>query len=338
MSKKTKTKGKETLHSTVAVTLPEPTAEEQRLLEINVALAESQLAALLAQGQFQAEQFELLGPVFDLLAGQIGAEAGAMSPEEQEQLFRDQFDLERQAKETLDELLAGELERIRAGGSATPEQRELIEAAVEAGIEAGESDINQAMEQGLQMLSRELSPRLGLRPSDTPVVERGARIVSEGVRQKGQLQREMRGEQARMLLEYPLQSAQVYGNLAQQQQRLQEQTRQFQANLRQMAFNNRLALTGQVGTQGLQLASIGNAVGALSAAQAPRLSQPTTTTDAQRNWEVNTKSSGGFLGTAIQGLSLAGKLAGGIGEALSGGGWSGGLKGFGSGVNPPTVP
>lgn len=314
---------------TTTVKLPEPTPEEKQLLETNVSLAEEQLNAILSQGKFQQAQLDLLQPVFDALQGQIGAEAGALTPDQQEELFRDQFDIEKQAKGAIDELLAGELERIRAGGAPTQEQRDLIRQATEAGIAAGQSDINKATTEGLQMLARELSPSLGLRPSDTPIVERGARIVAEGIRQQGQLETTLRGQEAQQLLQYPLESAQVYGGLAEVQQRLAEQTRQFQANLRQMAWNNRLALTGQIGQQGLGLASIGNPVGALQVVQMPRLAQTSTTTTGRSR----SQTSGMTVGEFGQLVSGTGALATGVGSVMAGGG----AAGAGATV-PPTVP
>ena len=129
--------------------------------------------------------------------------------------------------ETSDELLAIQLERIRAGGQATQQEIDLINTITERALASGETDISRFTQAGLEQLREELAPQLGLRPSDTPLLDRGGRVVAEGGRQQGQLVSALRGQQAESQLNFPLARAQALGGLTQAQQALAEQALQF---------------------------------------------------------------------------------------------------------------
>lgn len=153
-----------------------------------------------------------------------------------------------------DELLQAELARIRQGPQATDRQRELIAAVTEAALTTGRSDITRFRDLNLEALRDELAPSLGLRPSDTPILDRGARIGEEAQRQSGQLETSLRGLQAQAELNFPLQAGQLQSAQTQFQQSMTEGARRFQEQLRQQAFTNRLNLTGQLGGQQIALA------------------------------------------------------------------------------------
>ncbi len=165
-----------------------------------------------------------------------------------------------------DELLQDMLDRIRAGGAATPLEIELINSATEQALALGESDITRFLKEGLTQLREELAPQLGLRPGDTPILDRGGKAVAESARQQGQLVRDLRGQQFSARLGFPLQRAEVLGglNLGQQganlgTRGLVEEGRQFNAGvglagaeLRELArqFNAGLGFSGaQLGEQ-----------------------------------------------------------------------------------------
>lgn len=135
---------------------------------------------------------------------------------------------------------AGQFESLISGfsGAATPEQRSLIDETFERTLAAGESDILRFQGQATEQLREELAPQLGLRPGDTPIQDRGARIAEESVRQQGQLSNLLAGQRAGTLLQFP--------------QAIQE----FQSQLQQNAFLNRLQLGGAQATAGLGLAGV----------------------------------------------------------------------------------
>lgn len=198
------------------------TPEQRELINRQVELADFQLAELKRQRRFQGQAFE---------SAESTAEALDRPDAVQQELLDDQLD------------------RIRAGGQATPEEIDLINQAVEQALAAGETDIERFRSEGLESLREELAPQLGLRPGDTPILDRGGRIVAESQRQQGQLVSGLRGQQALSRLNFPLQRASTVGVL---NQNLQE----FQSRLRQSAFTNRLQLAGARSTAGLGLAGV----------------------------------------------------------------------------------
>ena len=94
------------------------------------------------------------------------------------------------------EILQIRLEELRRGGAASPEQLRLIEEAGGAALEAGGVDIERFRTESLDALRNELAPSLGLRPSDTPILDRGGRVAAEATRQGGQLSSRIRQAQA----------------------------------------------------------------------------------------------------------------------------------------------
>lgn len=223
---------------TTTTTTPILSAEQQRLAETQVDLAEFQLQELQNQQAAQAEAFGAVEPAaagFDeFVAQQSGQDVSGVQGE----------------------LLEDQLARIKAGGQATDEEIRLINEATTRALAAGETDINRFLEQNLETLRDELAPQLGLRPGDTPILDRGARVAGEASRQQGQLVNTLRGQQALSLLNFPLQRTATLGTLARGQQDVTQNIQQFQAGLRQSAFVNRLQLAGARSTAGLGLAGV----------------------------------------------------------------------------------
>lgn len=231
--------------STTTVVDP-PTAEETALTVKQTELAQFQLEELRRQTDLQAAEQERLEPLIAQL----------------EELQPLQLDL---AKQNLtralelgpiqDELLQLELENIKRGGAATPAQIELIGQATELGIEAGESDIAKFQKDATERIAQELAPALGLRPTDTPVIDRASRIAEEAVRQQGQLVTGLRQAEATAKLNFPLVAQQLQSAQTQFQQNLARSTQEFQGQLRNAAFLNRLRLSENPQRFGLGLAT-----------------------------------------------------------------------------------
>ena len=215
-------------------TVDPPTAEETALTVKQTELAEFQLVELRRQVDLQEAEQERLEPLLQQL----------------EELQPLQFELAQQDLQRAlelgpiqDELLQLELENIKRGGAATPEQEQLIGQATELGIERGESDIAKFQKDATERIAQELAPALGLRPTDTPVLDRAARIAEEAVRQQGQLVTGLRQAEATAKLNFPLAAQQLQSSQTQFQQQLAEATSQFQGQLRNSAFLNRLRLS-----------------------------------------------------------------------------------------------
>ena len=268
-------------------TVDPPTAEETALTVKQTELAQFQLDELRRQTDLQAAEQERLAPLIAQL----------------EELQPLQLDLAKQDLSRAlelgpiqDELLQLELENIKRGGAATPTQIELIGEATERGIELGESDIAKFQQDATERIAQELAPALGLRPTDTPVIDRASRIAEEAVRQQGQLVSGLRQAEATAKLNFPLAAQQLQSAQTQFQQNLAQSTQEFQGQLRNAAFLNRLRLSESPQRFGLGLAT-GVSVPSLGRA-------PTGST---------TRTSGGGLGLS------------GIGSILSGVGAIGGL-------------
>lgn len=217
----------------------DPTPEETALVEKQTELLDFQLAQLQKQAEFQTTAFDQASGLLDLQQAEV------------QRIADRRAELEPVQQEMLDRLLA----QVRSGGQATPEQIALIDQATEAALEAGESDIGRAERSALETLREELAPARGLRPTDTPILDRGARVAEEATRQRGQLARDLRGAAATARLNFPLAAgSQLFGQASALQNFAQAQE-QFSQQLRESAALNRLNLTQSKGGLGLGLAT-----------------------------------------------------------------------------------
>ena len=243
--------------STTVVTPGQKSPEEIALNKKQVELAQAQLDAISKQGVFQDELFAAAKPLIEqqslLLQEQLKFETDPVR----------QAEIQRQL-EVQGQLLDASLKHIEQGTRATPEQEALIEEIRSTQLATGESDISRFRDQSLESLREELAPSLGLRSTDTPILDRGARVAEEATRQQGQLERGLATTAAGARLNFPLAAGQFQAQQLQFQQGLSLATSQFQEQLRQQAFNNRLNLgrsiggvLGQSGSSGLGLAGIG---------------------------------------------------------------------------------
>ena len=123
----------------------------------------------------------------------------------------------------------------------------LINQAIEMALASGTSDINTAFQESLDILKQNLAPSLGLRPGDTPILDRGGKLALEASRQKTQLSRGLRGQQA-----------------------------QFLQDLEQRSFSNRAQLLGAIQGGGLGLAGMGGSGNTLAALTSGRINQQST--------------------------------------------------------------
>lgn len=278
------------------VKLPAPTAEEKALLSQQLKLASSQLDNLSQVGDFTADVFQKMLPE---LVGQINQ----FLPQQQ-QITGDTLDFAGMQVSAQGELLQSELDAIRNGVALTPEQEKLISDSANASIQSGLSDIGAFRDESLRTLAQETAIGRGLRPEDTPILDVGGRVINESTRQASDFISNVRAQEAQQKLQYPLAAGQFQAERTQAQQTFGANTMSFIEQLRQQAFQNRLALTTTAGGIGLDLAKIGPNPSTLAGLQNVRTASATTTG----------KQSGNFLDI----LKAGGALAGGIGGLATG--------------------
>jgi hypothetical protein len=98
---------------------------------------------------------------------------------------------------------------------------------------------------------------LGLRPGDTPILDRGGLIAAEALRQQGVLGNVAGQAAAQARLSYPLAASQLQSQQTQAQQTFGNALSQFQQQLNQQAFQNRLLLSQQLGGISTQAGQFG---------------------------------------------------------------------------------
>lgn len=274
--------------------------EERALLDIQRKIAERQLAAIDQLTPYQQELLQTSLEDIRATTASNRAVEGAVNPAERAALARSDFERAQRFGPIQDELMQIQIEQARLKGAASPEQRALIQTVADRAIESGSADIDLATERGIGLIADELANSRGLRLTDTPIAREATLLSRSGADQKANLIRNLRAGQATAELNYPLAVQQVQSASNLGTQSVADAAARFQEDLRQRAYQNRLALTGQVSGTGIGLASIGSPSAALSALAANK----------GRTSTVNT--------TSGIGLSDIGQAAGGIGGAILG--------------------
>jgi VIT1/CCC1 family predicted Fe2+/Mn2+ transporter len=240
------------------VNTPAPkTAEETELDKVNLELARKQLANVDALQPFQIELLSLASTELKRQGASQAALDAAVSPADQAAFAKEEFDRSRRLGPIQDELLQLQLDSLRRGGAATPEQLAQIKAATDAGIEAGSADIDASTQRGIGLIADELANSRGLRLSDSPISSEAALLAREGQIQKGTLTKNLRAAELTAALNHPLAVQQLQSGINLNQQALNDAAARFQADLRQRAGLNRMALIGQGSQTGIGLSSIG---------------------------------------------------------------------------------
>lgn len=254
--------GAEADEKTTQVNTPPPTADEQELIKLNTQLAQLQLQNMNALQPFQKQLLESSMSELTRQNALNSALDSAITPQQQADAAKADFQRQQSLGPIQDELLQLQLQAARQGGRATPEQLQAIKEATDAGIAAGTSDIDASTQRGIGLISDELANARGLRLSDSPISSEAALLAREGLIQKGSLVKNLRAGQATAALNYPLAASQVTSGINLSQQGVAAAAQQFQADLRQRAASNRMALFGTSSNSGLGLASIGSGIGA----------------------------------------------------------------------------
>lgn len=287
---------------TSTTNIPPMSQEERDLINLNAELTKRQLTSIDQLAPFQQQMLQIALDQMQQQAAQDKVINGAVSPEEQAALTRQQYQSALKAGPMQDEILQRQLDTIRLNGAASPEQLAMIKSAADTAITSANSDIDANTSRGIGLISDELANSRGLRLSDSPMSSEAALLAREGEIQKGGVEKSLRANQANATLNYPLAVQGVQTASANASSQIAQAAQTFQQTLRQKAFENRMSITGNATSTGLGLASVGGGNAALSAL-------------ANRNLAGATKT-----GTETRGLGLAdySNLAGGIGSAMYG--------------------
>lgn len=292
----------------------EQTPEEKEYNRVQIDLAKQQLRLVEEQHGWQSEIYNITRPLlakYGLMVDQQFDEWNSPEAADLRTRYRDlesaQLDAQMRMLPIQEELMQMQLDEIRRGGRATEEQKRLIGEITDRAIETGDIDINRFLNQGLGQIREELAPARGLRPTDSPMLDAGGRVLEEAIRQKGQLTSQMRGAQANAELNFPLNASQVFSAQNQWQQNFGAQMGQFIAQQRGQADANRTQLMTQLFTSPMSAGEQGLSL--INASRPSPVSFPRNTTET-------TKTSSG------------GSILGGIGGLLSGIGSLGGTGGI----------
>ena len=254
------------------------TPEEIELVKINTELAKKQLANIDQMAPFQKEMLDL--SLADLRRQGVESAAldAAITPEQRAAAAKSDFERNQRLGPMQDELMQMQLDQLRQGGRATPEQLAQIKAATDRGIEAGTGDIDISTGRGIGLIADELANSRGLRLSDSPIMHEAGFLARGGEDQKASLIKNMRAGEAQAALNYPLAVQSLQSGMNLNQQGITQAASQFQADLRSRAQANRLALTGQTSSSGIGLAGLGSGNSTLSSLSGVRAGTGTMNT------------------------------------------------------------
>src|SRR5882672_6844740 len=138
--------------------------QEQQLIQQGLQLVQQQLSANTSFGGFQNQQQQVAAGQLPGLTSDLGtltSQAG------------DANDLFNSVSGQYGDILQQELSRFSSGNLATPEELQQIDAAIGSASAYGNSDIDKSSSDALSQLRDELAPQLGLKPTDTPILDRG---------------------------------------------------------------------------------------------------------------------------------------------------------------------
>jgi len=211
---------------------------------------------------------------------------------------KEDFERSQRMAKVEEELSSIQLEQIKSGGKATPEQIEQINAATGAAQQAGEADIERFRTATLRQINEEVASASGLRPTDTPVLRLSERAGEEATRQQGILTSKLAETNAMARLNFPLAAGKLTSDIAAGQQSLDLAAQNFQSQLRQRAEDNRFRLFQ--GGQQNNVSSVG--FGASLANQRMGARSTTTTTDNGLNLATFGQAAGG-VGGLLRGMS-----------------------------------
>jgi hypothetical protein len=157
-----------------------------------------------------------------------------------------------------------QLDALKQGGRATDQQKADIAYATDAALKAGAGDINTQTQRGIGMIADQLANARGLRLSDAPIGQEAGLLTRAGNDQIASLTNNLRANQASATLNYPLAVQGLMSGINTSSSNTNQAAQNFQAQLQQMAAQNRASMTGAASGLGLGLSNIGTSGSALN--------------------------------------------------------------------------
>lgn len=199
--------------------------------------------------------------ISDYTANQEARKSAGLTPEAQAKA-----DVEAQQRAQrmggIEEQLANlQLEAVKNGGKATPDQIAQIDAATGAAQKTGEADIERFRTATLRQINEETASASGLRPTDTPIVRLSERAGEEAARQQGVLTSTLAGANANARLNFPLAAGQFTSAASTAQQGLSQSASQFSQQLQMRAQDNRFRLFSGNSAMNINPVSFGSVQG-----------------------------------------------------------------------------
>ena len=222
--------------STTTMNVPEKTQTEKDVDELT-----------LKQLRRQDEQAARMQPIIQQYLDDYKAERDArqkagLTPEERALAERESIDRAKRMSDLEEQLANINLESVKRGGKASPEQIEAINAATGAAQKTGEADIERFRTATLRQINEEIAAASGLRPTDTPIVRLSERAGEEATRQQGMLTSRLAETNATARLNFPLATQKLTADIASTQEGLSQAAAQFQQQLQIRAQDNRFRL------------------------------------------------------------------------------------------------
>ena len=154
--------------------------------------------------------------------------------------------------------LQAEQQRL-AGGGISEQELNTINSAAQNQIGILGRDVNEFAANQRQQLIQDVTPGRGLRPTDTPILDRGFQIGSAATKQFAQGAAAIGGQALQAQLDRPLQTSQANQGLL-----------SLQGNLASQDFQNRLNLAGGASQTGLALAPTSDIASVVGQVKAPK--------------------------------------------------------------------
>lgn len=195
------------------------------------------------------------------------------------------------------------------------EQQARIAASADSAIGAGLSDLGRFRDQTFDQI-RQNSAARGLRPTDTPILNEFTESGEEFGRQAEQLVRGIRGRQAELELDYPLQAGDLGLRQIGAASDIASRRRLFEAGLAEQSLQNRLALGTGIQARGLQFASQTNPASLLPSFLAARFGAASSGGGGGAGFDAG--SALGGAGALLQGIGALRGTGGAAGSTAGG--------------------
>jgi len=240
------------------------TPEQQKLAGLQAELAQKQLDQINELAPYQKQLLDYAMSNNTRQNAYQTALDAAITPADQAAAQAAQFKSTAALAPIQQQMAQLQLDALKQGGRATDQQKADIASATDAALAAGTGDINTQTQRGIGMIADQLANARGLRLSDAPIGQEAALLTRAGNDQIASLTNNLRANQAGATLNYPLAVQGLMSGINTNASNTNQAAQQFQAQLQQMAAQNRASMGGAASGLGLGLSNIGTNGSALN--------------------------------------------------------------------------